>query len=233
MFLKDVAKTVIDLFPEEMAAGFLAAKHRLWWRTKGSKLHLAYAQDYKTRSAIVSAVKEVLHRVGRDRARIIEFGCSGGNNLRLMREILPWPVSYLGLDFQPDAIAYARQQYPEDVFHVCDDLGLPDLVPRLGPFDVFIASAVLYYIPLDRAQTVLRCAACLADYVVVCDDLSRFHLASGRNDGLFLPPYAALCRKAGLEIVVSPERPEDPGNRHGYFVARSAGRFNEDGVCGD
>ncbi len=155
--------------------------------------------------------------------KIIEYGCSGANNLRLIKNLLP-NYAYCGVDINERAIDFARQQFPDDTFHVCDEDGFSKLVPQLGRYDVFLAFAVLYYIQPSKVQELLVKASHIASYVFICDDLTCFNLPVSRNDGLFLHPFSAMCREAGLEIIIGPIYFNEPGNRHGYFIARSGNK---------
>jgi SAM-dependent methyltransferase len=212
-------RAVVRWLPEATANSVLALKHRRNWRRDGGS-HLEYHAQYATRSVLIDELRNWLGQGGAQPPRVLEFGCSGANNLRLMRERGVSDVEYCGLDINPNAIAFARRIYPAARFHVCDDLAFGALAPSLGHFDAFLAFAVLYYIPPDRVLTLLKAARQSADTVLICDDLSLFDADAGGNDGLFLHPWAALCREAGLEVVAGPVASTDPSNRHGYFVAR-------------
>ena len=214
-----VSRALHRCLPQGAADWLWAVKHRRTWRGDGES-HLEYHAQYATRGVLIDELQRWLGRDRSQPARVLEFGCSGANNLRLMLERGITAVEYCGLDINPNAIDFARRTYPESRFHVCDDSGLADLAPSLGHFDAFLAFAVLYYIPPGRVQALLQIASRSADAVLICDDLSRFDEPTGSNDGLFLHPWAALCRGAGLEVVAGPVASTDPSNRHGYFVAR-------------
>jgi SAM-dependent methyltransferase len=214
-----VSRALHHCLPEGAADWLWAFKHRRTWRGDGDS-HLEYHAQYATRGVLIDELQRWIGRGAARPARVLEFGCSGANNLRLMRERGMNDVEYCGLDINPNAIDFARRTYPGSRFEVCDDLGFAALAPSLGHFDAFLAFAVLYYIPPARVQALLRVASRSADTVLICDDLSRFEAPSGSNDGLFLHPWAALCRGAGLEVVVGPVPSADRTNRHGYFVAR-------------
>ena len=130
----------------------------------------------------------------------------------------PNPVTYCGLDISPSAIEFARTRFPDDTFHVCSEYEFADITSRLGHFDVLIASAVLYYLPVNKVQELLCAAAGLADYILICDNLSAFEAETGRFDGIFLHQYARMCYLAGLTIVVPPT-PLRQGDMHSYFIA--------------
>jgi SAM-dependent methyltransferase len=216
--LKQKVRRALVRWLPEAANSVLALKHRRSWRHDDDS-HLQYHAQYATRSVLIEELRRWVGQGGAP-VRVLEFGCSGANNLRLMRERGLSDVEYCGLDINPNAIAFARRTYPGARFHVCDDLAFSALAPSLGRFDAFLAFAVLYYIPPERVLTLLKAARQSADTVLICDDLSHFDAAAGGNDGLFLHPWAALCREAGLEVVAGPVASTDPTNRHAYFVAR-------------
>ncbi|MDO9466392.1 MAG: class I SAM-dependent methyltransferase [Thiobacillus sp.] len=218
--MKKFLRKAIALLPSSVANRLHALKHRIYWLTKGGKAHHTYFDAYKTRSEVLDVLRDWLASHPLPALKVLEFGSSGGNNLLLLREIMPMPVEYVGMDIQPDAIAFAKTKFPDDVFMVGDDLALAEQAETLGKFDVFLASGVLSYIPQQRCQDVLAHAARLADLVLVCDELSRFDAPDGDNDGLFLHPYAQMCREAGLEIVVPPVVSKT-GHRYSTFMARA------------
>lgn len=218
--MKTILRKAIACLPAGIADRLHAIKHRVYWLTKGGKSHHAYFDTYQTRSEVLDVLRDWLASHPLASIRVLEFGSSGGNNLLLMRETMSMPVEFVGMDIQPDAIAFAKQKFPDDTFMVGDDMSLAAQAGALGHFDVFLASGVLSYIPQPRCQAVLEQAARVADLVLVCDDLSRFDAQEGENDGLFLHPYARMCREAGLQIVVPPVA-SLTGHRYSTFMARS------------
>jgi len=222
--LKQLGKICLKFVSCRATDIFFGARHRKYW-AGGSQANYRtyYFDEYKTRTPIIEELGSLLTANKIDCARIIEFGCSGGNNLRLMREILRQQIEYYGLDIQQEAIEFARKEFPKDNFYVCSDADITFTVDNLPQFDVFLVAGVFVYIPQKEAQIVLNCAAQIADYVLVCDCLDRFDLASGENKGLFLHPYGYMCKHAGLEIIVPPH-PLSEGNPYSLFIARSLGK---------
>lgn len=218
--MKTFLRKAIAMLPAGIADRLHAVKHRIYWLTKGGQSHHDYFDTYQTRSEVLDVLRDWLVAYPQSSLKVLEFGSSGGNNLLLMRESMSIPVDYVGMDIQPDAIAFAKTKFPDDIFMVGDDQVLAEQTATLGKFDVFLASGVLSYIPQQRCQAVLDNAARLADLVLVCDDLSYFDQAAGGNDGLFLHPYAQMCRDAGLEIVV-PQVASRTGHRYSTFMARA------------
>jgi hypothetical protein len=219
---KAVVKSIVACCPPQVRDQLLALRKRIQWGSKSNSSHLTYFEDYHSRMPFILAVKELLEGLGDapGTRSLIEFGCSGGNNLRLLRESSPILVRYCGLDINPSAIAFAREKFPDATFHIASDGDLNRLAPQLGHFDVFLAAAVLYYLPHDRAQAVLNLAASLAEYILVCDDLRCFSHSTGKTEGNFFHPFAAMCRRAGMSVIVPPTRLRD-GDNHSYFIARS------------
>lgn len=217
--MKKLLRQAIASLPVGLVDRLDALKHRLYWLSKGSKAHHTYFDSYRTRSGVLEVLQLWLAEHPLPALRVLEFGCSGGNNLRLLREMMPMPVVYVGLDIQPSAIEFARKHFPHDEFVVGDDATLARRAASLGRFDVFLASGVLSYLPEARCQSVLAHAAQLAGLVLVCDELSCFDAEEGGNDGLFLHPYARMCGDAGLEIVVPPVA-STTGHRYSTFLAK-------------
>lgn len=220
--MNGLLKRLVAALPGRLAERVHGIKHRLYWRTRGATSHLDYFDAYQTRTELLSVLRDWLAtQPPRRRLRVLEFGCSGGNNLLLLRELLEVPVEYVGMDLLPDAVAFAQGKFPDDRFVVGDDATLARLAPTLGHFDVFIAAGVLHYLPPARCQTVLDCARTLADAVLVCDDLTRFESIDGANDGLFLHPYQRMCAAAGLSVLAPPV--PLTGSRYGVFLAAPVG----------
>ncbi len=159
--IKGLARRALQVLPNWLADWIMATQKRLWWKTNGAQQHLKYFDDYKSRAVFIHGLKELLEGGDRNRreCRIIEFGCSGGNNLRLIQEVFKETVAYCGLDINAEAIHFAKQQFPEAAFYTCSDMELQKMVSKLGHFDAFLVSGVLYYLPRGPAQAVLSCAA--------------------------------------------------------------------------
>jgi hypothetical protein len=219
---KITRRAIVRTLPKEMSDFLFSLKHRTAWR-KDNRSHLLYQADYTGREPVIIEIKKLMDDIGCDNPRIIEFGCSGANVLLLIKKHFPNHV-YCGVDLNENAIAFAREKFPDDTFYVCDDIGLPKLIPQLGHYDVFLALGVFYYINSPKVQEILINAAQIADYVVVLDELSCFNLPSGKNEGLFFHSFSAMCRKAGLEIIVEPVFTEGPRKTEGYFIARSSAK---------
>jgi len=216
--MRSVLRSLVEALPVSLANRAHAAKHRLHWLTRAHHAHQVYYNQYRTRDRIIQAALDWCAGHPRDPLRVIELGCSGGNNLRLLREMHPsGRIEYLGLDIQREAIAFGRRQFPDARFEVIDDRGLVDPQADWGHWDVFLASGVLSYLPEERAAAVLRAAARLADFIVVCDDLSRFDSTTGVNDGVFLHPYGVMSKEAGLAVEQRPTQIDR--HRYGIFTA--------------
>src|SRR5262245_7922975 len=215
--MRSVLRNLVEALPTSLAHRAHAVKHRLYWLTRGHQAHRLYFAQYHTRGPII---KQVLDRASGRTAplRVLEFGCSGRNNLRLLRERhSTGPIDYLGLDIQREAIEFGRSQFPDARFEIADDRRLVSPESHWGRWDVFLASGVLSYIPEERVAAVLRTAARFADFIVVCDELSRFDSSSGIDAGVFLHPYGLLCKESGLHVAQRPTQLER--HRYGIFCA--------------
>lgn len=151
--------------------------------------------------------------------RVIEFGCSGGNNLKLMRELIEIPIDFVGFDIQHGAITFAKSEFPDDIFVLGGVDEFLRIGSTIGHFDVFLASAVLHYLPLSDCQSILEAAAKMSDLVVICDDLSRFECEEGVTDGLFRHPFRHLCHAVGLQVVAGPSL-KNADTMYSIFAAR-------------
>jgi trans-aconitate methyltransferase len=154
------------------------------------------------------------------RPSIIEFGCSGGNNLKLLREMLPDPFEYCGLDISPSAIEFARPHFPDATFFCCAHTDLLVLEGKLSHSNIFLASGVLCCLPQKEVEAVLEFAARIADYIVICEEMGQFYETTGKNAGVFIHPYGLICHQLGLDIVLPPRQLGDGGG-YGLFIARS------------
>jgi len=219
---KITRQAIVRTLPREMSDFLFSLKHRAAWR-KDNHSHLQYQADYLGREPVIVETKKLMDEIGCDNPRILEFGCSGANVLLLIKKHFPNHV-YCGLDLNENAIAFARQKFPNDTFYVCDDVTFPKLIPQLGHYNVFLALGVFYYINPSKVQEILINAAQIADYVVVLDELSCFNLPSGKNEGLFFHSFSAMCAKAGLEVIVEPVFSKGPRKTEGYFIARSSAK---------
>lgn len=218
--MKTLLRPLLNLLPAEVTERLHAAKHRRHWLRQDAQCHADYLAHYQTRSEVIGLAREwVLARSpSLLQLRVLEFGCSAANNLKLLRELIPQPVDYVGFDLQPQAIEMGRRHFPDATLFVGDDAAMLARLPALGRFDIFLASGVLAYLPQERCQAVLTAATRHCDAVLVCDDLARFDHAQGHNDGLFLHPYAHICQLAGLRVVLGPT-PAREGNRYNSFLA--------------
>ena len=202
-----------------------ALRHRAYWLYgRGTQFHNIHENG--PQDLVLEGVDQLLKLSPTPTLRVIEFGCSAGNNLWGLRHSCKIPIKYFGVDIQPSAISLASEKYPTDRFLHGDASALTAMIGKEEVFDVFVASAVLYYLPEKEVVKVLGAAAQLAKFVLVCDYLEAFHEESGRSSGLFFHPFAKLCHQAGLEIIQGPpECRASNGPRlrpHGAFLARSA-----------
>ena len=209
---------VLRQLPSSATDAFYQWRHKRRWE-HDPKVHEEYFASYQERGPIIDAVIRVLDEHQIAEPRILEFGCSGGNNLRLLRERFDRPVRYCGLDIQERGIAFARQQFPDDEFYASSATTRAEL-PCTGHFDVFLASGVLLYLSQPQAQNVLAMAAQVSDHQVVCDYMERFDLSNGTNNGTFVHPFGAMCAASGLSVAVSPYLPKPTGL--GIFVTKTA-----------
>ena len=222
MTLGPALKKAINAVSCRATDAFFGWRHKRRWLDKQGLggMHQSYFDEYQARLPVADTIAKLLETEAIGSPYVLEFGCSGGNNLKLLRERTSRPIRYCGLDIQEDAIAFARSAFPNDTFHVCSTEGLAALRPQLQHADIFLLSGVLYYLPQKEAQDVLNFAATIADHLVVCDILERFEQPQGRNDGLFLHPFREMCERAGFCVTDPPQLPQGE-DRHGIFLAHA------------
>jgi SAM-dependent methyltransferase len=228
--MKKLLKLAIDCLPASAADKIYACRHRVYWILgKGTQFH--GISRHKPQIQILEVVNDWLKESARPALRVLELGCSDGNNLELLRNGLAIPIRYVGFDIQANAIAAARERFPDDTFVLGDDRRLVEIAPHLGTFDLFLVSALFYYLPQKRVKDVLSAIVSIADFTLVSDYLDRFDCADGVRDGLFLHPYSRLCSDAKLEIVRQPRKSPpyyvDGKRRHDIFLARSLVRQSD------
>lgn len=216
--LRALVRPGLALLPRRARDWLHLRKHRLNWLGRRGDEHERYFAEYRTRAGMVGEIRDWLAGRGLRQASIFEFGCSGGNVLRLMREMIAMPITYCGMDLREDAVAFARGQFPDARFLVGDERRLRELLPSLGRFDLFLASGVLSYLPEARCREVLAAAARVADALLVCDDLGRFGEETGGESGIFVHPWARLCREAGWRVLRGPIALSEEG-LYSIFVA--------------
>jgi SAM-dependent methyltransferase len=83
--------------------------------------------------------------------RIIDFGCGPGTNAFLFTDKKRY--DYLGVDFNPDYVEWARRLY--DLKFVCADLTQLDPGTR---YDVILINSVMHHLTDVQAQDVLTAA---------------------------------------------------------------------------
>lgn len=140
------------------------------------------------------------HVRGSHELAIFEFGCSGGNNLRLLRERLDRPIRFVGVDLSPDAIRFAQETFPDDEFHVGDGSDAIRLLEDRHD-EVFLASGVLSYLPENGCRDVLRAAAKSCRVLLLCDQLDHIDAQWGHEDGIYHHPFRRLFAETGWEIL--------------------------------
>jgi SAM-dependent methyltransferase len=226
--MKRLLKSVVNCLPASAADKIYACRHRMYWILgKGTQFH--EISRHKPQVQILDVVRDWLKESPRPALRILELGCSDGNNFELLRKGLAIPIRYVGFDIQANAITAARERFPDDTFVLGDDRRLVETAPHCGTFDLFLVSAL--YLPQKRVSDVLSAIASIANFVLVSDYLDRFDCVEGVRDGLFLHPYSRLCRNANLEIVRHPRKTAphyvDGKRCHDIFLARSLVRQSD------
>jgi SAM-dependent methyltransferase len=122
---------------------------------------------------------------------VLDAGCGMG---RVAIELDRHGIEVVGVDLDPDLLAYGRQRAPHLRFE-CADLATFDLGRR---FDVVVmAGNVLpFCAPEDRTASVARCAA----HLVPGGRLVAGFMLEAPPQGIDLPAFDAACDAAGLVL---------------------------------
>jgi len=218
MSIKDAFRPLLNFASCRLTDILLVASKRKRWSI--GEMHKTYFTHYALRTPLIHEISDLLKSNSIKKPRIIEFGCSGGNNFKLMQEIIELDIQYVGIDINENAIEFARSKFKNATFYKSDDRQLPELEPALGHFDVMLISGVLYYLPQKEAWAVLNLAARISDYLVVYDDLSRFDLPTGKTTGLFIHPFGLMLKQIGFDVILPPHKIRE-GDPDSVFIARS------------
>ncbi len=155
---------------------------------------------------------------GEARKVVLDVGCGTGDALKHLTEL----DGYLGIDTDPIAIDAARARYGDrpNVRFECRHLHARDVVD-LAPTGVVLAG-VLHHLTNEEGEGVLRMAAgsprlvriVTSDIVFLPGMLFNNVLAMMDRGRHCRHPdaYAAIARRAGLEVVHGESRPSSPGN---------------------
>lgn len=220
--MKNIVKRLFTVLPGPLRDRLRSFLNQRNWVTRFRGQHEKYFNEYETRSFLVDLLKQ--HVSGVDELAIFEFGCSGGNNLRLLRERLGRPIRFVGVDLSPDAITFAKETFPDDAFHVGDGSAAISLLEG-GSHDVFLASGVLSYLPESGCRDVLRAASKSCRILLLCDQLDHMDAQQGLEDGIYHHPFRRLFAESGWEIVGDVE-PSRTGHIYSSLVARTTALHN-------
>jgi hypothetical protein len=220
-------KAAISLLPPSTSNRLYYLGHRWRWRKQDNRQHINYFEDYS--SSLKREVAAVVARfLPAKRASLVEFGCSGANNLKLLRELGVDVTEYWGIDVNSTAIAFAAKTFPDDHFLVGDDHALADLSETLPHrFDVFLLVGVLMYLSPERAVALMRWAHGRATSVIIADDTSCAGAPMSLHRGHFAHSYHRLLRDAGWAIAEEDILQSAAGTAlsvKGYLVAHCASR---------
>jgi hypothetical protein len=221
----ETIKAAISLLPPSASNRLYYLGHRWRWQKNDNRQHVNYFESYSIplKREIAAVVARHLPPEG---GCLVEFGCSGANNLKLLRDLGVDVTEYWGIDINATAIAFARETFPDDHFFVGDDYSLGDLSEKLPHrFDVFLLVGVLMYLSPERAVALLRWAQDRATSIVIADDTSCADASIGRHQGHFTHSYHRLLRDAGWAIAEEGALRSASGTSlrlRGYLVAHRA-----------
>ncbi len=155
---------------------------------------------------------------GEARKVVLDVGCGTGDALKHLTDL----DGYLGIDTDPIAIDAARARYGNrpNVRFECRHLHASDVVD-LAPTGVVLAG-VLHHLTNEEGEGVLRLAAgsprlvriVTSDIVFLPGMLFNNVLAMMDRGRHCRHPdaYAAIARRAGLEVLHGESTPSSPGN---------------------
>jgi SAM-dependent methyltransferase len=215
---KKMARFVFALLPTAWTNSLHAFKHRRTWNRRLAREYEKYFEQYETRAFLVDLLQQYIPEPSP--ITILEFGCSGGNNLKLFEERLDRPLRYKGIDISTAAVTFARATFPEAVFHEGDDKIAVELLSQSNEFDVFLASGILSYLPEPACCRLLQAAARRCRHLVLCDQLDRYDEQTGSENGVYHHPYGRLMQEAGWQAI-SETIPCPDGHVYSSVVARS------------
>lgn len=129
-------------FPAAFDGGFAAVQCPLRRRVLVSKASIPYDREYalSRSSPVDNWLFDVIIRLLSPQPgwRVLDVGCNTGE---LVARLAQLKCDATGIDISGDAIAIAKQRFPDGAFHVADLTQLPE-----REFDVIIASHVIEHL---------------------------------------------------------------------------------------
>lgn len=150
-------------------------------------------------SPFEAAKRRVLLRACGDRfyARALELACANGETTRALA---PHCRRLLAIDAAPTAVAEARRRTRGLPNVTIGQATLPEEMPR-GPFDLIVASEILYYLPPNAFRRVLRV---LADATAPGGRLVLLHHLRNFDDAAQKPALAQARSAAFFARTMRP-----------------------------
>lgn len=112
-------------------------------------------------------------------ALICEIGCGGGDNLQAIfkkSKAFRFPISFIGIDLNPECIAFARQQYPAlPCEWICSDYALVNFGKNQP--DLIFSSLFCHHFTNDQMVNMLRWLSANSKQGFFINDLHRHWLA--------------------------------------------------------
>ena len=184
----------------------------------------AYGHTKKLRYILSRIAERARHKDGR--LRLLDFGC--GNGQFVSRYLISDQVDYIGVDFHPPSLAYAREHFggPHAAFL--------EAVPEGRQFDIIVYADVLEHLdaPADTLAAHARLLSpdgCMIGSVP--NGFGPFEVEEWLNRRLHLSEgIAALStarrRLLGGEVPAPADRPYNDESGHLVFFTRA--RLNKD-----
>jgi SAM-dependent methyltransferase len=126
----------------------LSARPTLWNLFRRA-LEFNFREEKRVIAKELMPLATRVRREGRS-PRLLDLGCGTGE---LASIFLRAGYEYVGIDIEPERIAYARKTYPRGKFHVMDasQLRYPD-----GYFDQILVTGVLHHLSDDEVRDIAR-----------------------------------------------------------------------------
>jgi SAM-dependent methyltransferase len=155
-----------------------------------------------------SKIRIIQENIRKSPARILEFGCGIGTNIRWLLDFFP-NASVFGCDVSERSLEKASSRYQSVNFFPIKD----DCIDPSGRFDVVLVANVFHHIlPEQREETMKKLANYVADGGEIfifehnpCNPLTRYivHICPFDKDVTLLWPKETrcLCDRAGFKVV--------------------------------
>jgi SAM-dependent methyltransferase len=137
------------LAPVRRLVRWLSARPTLWNLFRRA-LEFNFREEKRVINRELMPLAERIRKVERRAPRVLDLGCGTGE---LAPSFLKAGYSYVGIDIEPERIAYARKTHRRGRFHVMDASALqyPD-----GYFDQILVTGVLHHLSDAEVRDIVK-----------------------------------------------------------------------------